>query len=172
MLPPSPLSFPCLLPQDILISGPALTCFWLHPVLSGRLCWCILEFFLVWGWAGKDAHRSPLQIQGDVVELQKWGGGGTQSTTQTKSLRLRVQNSMCCMIPLLQHLLSLNTSASPGAFSNQGCEQGVGRGSRITDTGQPSWRKCNRAAGHQPCFLSLHSQAVSIHIRTCREVFF
>lgn len=61
----------------------------------------------------------------------------------------------------LEQLLSLNTSASPGAFSNQECEQGVGRGSRITDTGQPSWRKCNRATGHQPCFLSLHIRTLT-----------
>lgn len=61
----------------------------------------------------------------------------------------------------LEQLLSLNTSASPGAFSNQECEQGVGQGSRITDTGQPSWRKCNRAAGHQPSFLSLHIRTLT-----------
>lgn len=69
---PSP-PFPCLLPQDTLISDLALTCFSLHPVCSRWFCWCVLEFFFLGGWTGKDAHRSPLQIKGDVVELQRSG---------------------------------------------------------------------------------------------------
>lgn len=70
---PSPPSFPCLLPQDTLISDPALTCLWLHPVRFHWFRWCILGFFFLGGWAGKDAHWSPLQIKGDVVELQRSG---------------------------------------------------------------------------------------------------
>lgn len=67
---PSP-PFPCLLPQDTLISDPALTCFCLHPVRSRWFCWCVLGFFFLGGWTGKDARRSPLQIKGDMVELQR-----------------------------------------------------------------------------------------------------
>ena len=68
---PSPPSFPCLLPQDTLTSDPALTCLWLHPVRSRWFHWCVLGLFFLGGWAGKDAHWSPLQIKGDVVELQR-----------------------------------------------------------------------------------------------------